>query len=193
MTRRLLNLLTALSLLLCAAVCALWIRTYLTRDWLSRTNLRHGEPFYSVSQWAVQTSMGRISVHYARLRLATRGPAVYFDNPRPPGVSWVYQRSAPVDARPPYGVANTFIFRLGFYTKGASTAGSFDPGDRMKGRTLMFPLWLLAAAFGVLPAARLCLYARRRGRPRDLCPSCGYDLRATPGRCPECGANVAAE
>jgi hypothetical protein len=41
-----------------------------------------------------------------------------------------------------------------------------------------------------LPAARLLAYLHRRWRPRlpnGLCPTCGYDLRATPDRCPECG------
>jgi hypothetical protein len=45
------------------------------------------------------------------------------------------------------------------------------------------PHWFLAAASAILPAARA---VRRRTRPGH-CSACGYDLRATPQRCPECG------
>jgi hypothetical protein len=53
------------------------------------------------------------------------------------------------------------------------------------------PIWAFIVAFAVLPAWRL---SRWRGRPRPgTCKACGYDLRATSDRCPECGTARAAE
>ncbi|HEX4796877.1 MAG TPA: hypothetical protein VH370_24005 [Humisphaera sp.] len=63
-------------------------------------------------------------------------------------------------------------------------------GNTQAGRmSVSFPHWLAILVFGVAPAAHLfqLLKARKRRR-RGCCVSCGYDLRATPEQCPECGA-----
>jgi hypothetical protein len=54
---------------------------------------------------------------------------------------------------------------------------------------MVAPHWLLAAISGAPAAFGLFRLSRnRRERQAGLCRACGYDLRATPERCPECGA-----
>ena len=53
------------------------------------------------------------------------------------------------------------------------------------------PFWFLLAIFSVLPLIWIIRHYRIHSRVRmDRCSSCGYDLRATPDRCPECGKAV---
>jgi hypothetical protein len=59
-------------------------------------------------------------------------------------------------------------------------------------RTPIWPILALAAVAPILAMWRLGLRWRRQRRLRMTghCPACGYDLRATPQRCPECGRDV---
>ena len=58
-------------------------------------------------------------------------------------------------------------------------------------RGVAVPWWMLTAATFPL-AAGLALRRRVRSARSSggLCAVCGYDLRATPGRCPECGTHT---
>jgi hypothetical protein len=69
-----------------------------------------------------------------------------------------------------------------------NVAGAPDIGTL---RIVVVPDWFLFALFMVLAA---CYWLRRTKRLAvrrarlGLCVKCRYDLRATPDRCPECGA-----
>jgi hypothetical protein len=54
---------------------------------------------------------------------------------------------------------------------------------------VMVPAWVPIVLCGIAPAFALRRAMRRWRRLRTgRCAKCGYDLRATPDRCPECGA-----
>jgi hypothetical protein len=64
-------------------------------------------------------------------------------------------------------------------------------GERYRGWWVRFPPWFGGLVIAPLVTSRLWAHLRNRRAKRahraGLCVACGYDLRATPDRCPECG------
>jgi hypothetical protein len=55
--------------------------------------------------------------------------------------------------------------------------------------SVFVPHWLVIGFAAILPARRAIVLMRIMTRQRKgLCLACGYDLRETPDKCPECGA-----
>ena len=55
---------------------------------------------------------------------------------------------------------------------------------------VVLPFWPLAMIFGStlwVTWRPLCSHSRRKRKKLGLCVKCGYDLRASKDRCPECG------
>jgi hypothetical protein len=179
--RRLLNLLTLLSLLLCVAIVVLWVRSYRLTDqlhWVSPGGFRGAG---SASGYVVvQLNPGDTSA-YSRAR---RG--------------WTYHHMQPYSA-PSYAVAygNLDPIRT-FGTFELCGLGWYTVRDRngMRTATGVLPFYLVAAATAALPLwwtvvrLRSRVHDRRRKCP-SLCHSCGYDLTGNvSGVCPECGVNL---
>lgn len=64
--------------------------------------------------------------------------------------------------------------------------GSSGWSDNYQYTVIEFPFWALALTTVVVPV--LFIFRRSKTQNRaGICGSCGYDLRATPDKCPECG------
>jgi hypothetical protein len=63
--------------------------------------------------------------------------------------------------------------------------GGYDRFD------VAFPLWLACVILAITPGLWLAKFRKRRRREvGGLCDQCGYDLRASSDRCPECGKPI---
>ena len=178
LARHLFTLCSAVSLLLCIAVCVLWVRSYATEVIL-------------------------VDSHAGRLLLigleAPAGPA------RAAREAYTAERFLNLLVRPPAVIgtpATAAEYRwLGFWFARGSKGLIRYPnpaGERRTSLTCAFwivgvPYWSMALLSAAVPATWLWRSrVSRRRLAAGRCGACGYDLRATPDRCPECGAATPA-
>jgi len=192
MRRIILNGLTALSLLLCVATTWLWVRSY--RHWDSADWYRG----HYVLQ--VRSAMGMVAIQRQQFPSDwgdLRAPISIYSRPKPPPVDW---SKIPSDV---FGIISDdmlFWDRFCWDPEAVVQCGDFAGyrpmkmlgSERLPPRpgcwAIESPDWFWCILAAILPVARLPGWYQRRFRSKHgLCAVCGYDLRATPDRCPECG------
>ena len=155
--RRLFSFCSALSLLLCVAVCTLWVRSHLRGDDLQHSLNGETDLRFWTRPGSVFVTIGSIRDEFV------------------PEDGWKH-RSSPPDREG----SRAFAFERTRVSTGYASAEYLTVGVR---------LWLPASFFSILPAGVVYRQMQfRRNQRYGKCPVCGYDLRATPDRCPECGA-----
>jgi hypothetical protein len=178
-----LTFLSALSLLLCVATVALWVHSHFrTVIWGYAGNL-DADGF--TRTWELSSSRGRICWqvvwHWESSIPGDAGFRIQTVPSKP--FPWSWRPSATKS----YAPGDRFLIGR-FYQERYVAAGFYydrfiAPAVAWDRRSVAVPNWFLIAIFLVLPLMRWL----NRPRPPGSCPVCGYDLRATPDRCPECG------
>jgi hypothetical protein len=192
--RRLATLAAVASLLLCVATLALWVRSYWVADSVDWYRVWWGET-PNQSPW---TTYRYAYVTSARGGLSVKCAVEEFDHyPHElmPGGGLRHEVSEKpkypaIDPADPWVTMPVLLSLGGFQLCYERT----DDLPRYRQHSFRFtlPMWFLFCAT-MLPAPWMAARRKRqRRRERGQCSGCGYDLRATPGRCPECGAVPAA-
>jgi hypothetical protein len=167
--RGLFTALSVLSLLLCVATLALWVRSFHRLDRM--TYLERGA--LSID---VQSIRGQIEVVHGLSSPSSTPDGLSYDSLS--STDFKSSREVIRDSPSGYDFPNVSLLGFGYmYIESGATWWAW------------FPHWFLSLLVAILPALHLRAVIRSRRLHRaGHSPRCGYDLRATPARCPECGS-----
>jgi len=177
-----------------AAVAGLWLRSYRTLDQLYGSVLGRG---FDANSFNGQCQLRLMTDYHARAgvypnRSVLNSPQFFRslerDPPRDP-TNFVARQRWPL-RETGYWEADARWFPRPHF-RDWLVDGGLGPARYMSVEMVLVPYWLLLAVGALpLPVFGVTFVARRRRRRAGLCAQCGYDLRASPGRCPECGAKA---
>jgi hypothetical protein len=190
MRRRVFNILAALSLLASTAVAGAWVRSHFVSEGIDG-DLRNDSGLVT-SEWGVYSFPGACSIGLMQL-----------DNPFKFRYAHAFQHGRPATMMgmgmevPDFASFTSNSYGEwrdlgGRRQKDGSNGGS---GDVVPGTAYVLTLrsYVPFLATAALPTFWLWRRLRNPRHPAGSCSQCGYDLRATPERCPECGTEVIAE
>ncbi len=191
MRRRLSNLVTVASLLLCVAAGTLWVRSLGHFEQVSIWHARwpradDARTLFVGFSWYSNT----LRLEVIRQRFGTSHFQAWTAQQRD-----VFRRGSPPGMRWSFGGDNVTWAMNGYPPGFAAERTPYGSGPIRSGHRWVLAVrpWLPTMLTAVLPAIWLRRHGKaRRARRKGLCPTCGYDLRATPDRCPECGTVQAA-
>jgi hypothetical protein len=170
------NILAAMSMLLLAATLAIWSRSYLVRDEIC---------------WQRRSVQQLYSSDYGRIGYSTFQFAPDNGGDR----DWTWFRIAPGRTVPVGRYEPNELIGIGWDVSGTMPYRDGAKLYSVTAREWWIPYRLIAALTALLPALwakdHLLLQLRRRRWTRHgLCERCGYDLRASKDKCPECGTTI---
>jgi hypothetical protein len=173
------NFAATVSLALCVATTVLWVRSHSVSDKFYYSRYFSGADDKKESAWWLLLGAGGMGVEHRWQNIRGRPRAEW---PKP---EFVWQKSPP--SYPLLGVQGKTVWnRWGFSYR--DDPWSMGPDADGYNARLLAPFWSILAPTLLLPG--LWLYFRLMSKQPNpgCCQKCGYDLRATPDRCPECGA-----